>query len=514
MAHRLTTCTFCGVGCGIYQETLGGRITGAYPSMSHPTNAGRICVRGWHVHEVASSPDRLRRPLVRRGGELVETSWEEAFDVIAERLLAIRAAHGPDALAFLNVPRCSNEESYLLQKLARAVIGTHNVDHGTGVYTHNSIEVLLDMLGVPASTNPVADLDHSDVILVDGVDLGMQLPTIAGRVLRARLAGARLIVVDARRHRIAEHADPFLQVRPGTDVFLYGAMAKVIVDRGLLNLPFLKTRVGNLPAFLEAVAQYDLLGAAERCGVPAARWGLVITLLGTATLSTGSVQALRQEQSRRLLAFSSIGQGGYILFGLGVCLTSLGSPGESSAALAAAAFVGALFHTLNHGVFKSLLFLNAGSVLHATGTQDLNKLGGLMRHLPVTAVTALIASFAIAGVPSSAASPASGASSSRPSKAARSRAGCRCACWWRSSPARSRLRSSSSSSGRCSCRARATSWPPRTRATGLTRLSATSPACWGWRWAPWRWRVMASDKSEIQMTHFVRCSPKSRQIFG
>jgi len=142
-----------------------------------------------------------------------------------------------------------------------------------------------------------------------------------------------------------------------------------------------------------------LVPASARAEYPASAWGVVLALFGTATLFTGTVQALRQEQSKRLLAFSSIGQGGYILFGLGVCLVLLGSPHPAMAALAAAAFYGALFHTLNHGVFKSLLFLNAGSVLHATGTQDLNKLGGLMRFMPVTAVTALIASFAIAGVP-------------------------------------------------------------------------------------------------------------------
>ena len=136
-----------------------------------------------------------------------------------------------------------------------------------------------------------------------------------------------------------------------------------------------------------------------RADYPVARWGMVLAVLGTVTLFTGTVQALRQDHSKRLLAFSSIGQGGYILFGLGVCLTLLGSTNETLLALAALGFYGALFHTLNHGVFKSLLFLNAGSVLHATGTQDLNKLGGLMRHMPVTAVTALIASFAIAGVP-------------------------------------------------------------------------------------------------------------------
>src|SRR5512139_4148350 len=101
MAHTLTTCTFCGVGCGIYLETAGNQVTGAYPSMSHPTNAGRICVRGWHVHEVASSPDRLKSPLLKKDGRFQEVSWDEALQFIARRLAEIRDQHGPEALAFL-----------------------------------------------------------------------------------------------------------------------------------------------------------------------------------------------------------------------------------------------------------------------------------------------------------------------------------------------------------------------------------------------------------------------------
>ncbi len=270
MAHKLTTCTFCGVGCGLYLETTDNRnVAGVYPSMSHPTNEGKICVRGWHVHEVATSLDRLKQPLLRKNGQFEEVSWDEAIGFIAGRLRSIRDQYGPDALAFLNSPRCSNEETYLLQKLARAVVGTNNVDHGTGVYSNNSINVLLDMIGVPATTNSIGELASSEVIVVDGVDLGRQLPTIGGHVIRARLNGAKLIVIDARRHRVAESADHFLQLKPGSETLLYGAMAKVIVDRGLMNLPFIKAHCRDYEAFLDQVAGYDLLAGAAGCGLPA-----------------------------------------------------------------------------------------------------------------------------------------------------------------------------------------------------------------------------------------------------
>jgi hydrogenase-4 component B len=132
-----------------------------------------------------------------------------------------------------------------------------------------------------------------------------------------------------------------------------------------------------------------------------AMWGGVFAFLGTITLFFGTMQALKQEQSKRLLAFHSIGQIGYIVLGLGACLALLpagnGNPGLVG--LAVIGFYGALFHTVNHGLFKSLLFLNAGSMLYATGTQELNRLGGLMKLMPLTACTALVASFSIAGVP-------------------------------------------------------------------------------------------------------------------
>ena len=324
MAQKLTTCTFCGVGCGLYLETAGNRVVGVYPSMSHPTNAGRICVRGWNVHEVASSPDRLKTPLLRKNGQFQEVSWDEALGFIATRLKEIRAQHGPDALAFLNSPRCSNEEAYLLQKLARAVIGTNNVDHGTGVYCNNSINVLLDMIGVPATTNSIDELARSEVILVDGVDLARQLPTVGGVVIRAKLKGAKLAVIDARRHRVAESADFFLQLKPGTEALLYGAMAKVIVDRGLMNAAFIQAHCREYEAFLARVRDYDLLAAAEGCGVPAERIEAVAlayararsaAILYSTGIETRGVETVQARVNLALLT-GQIGREGAGLFAL------------------------------------------------------------------------------------------------------------------------------------------------------------------------------------------------------
>ncbi|RPJ52048.1 MAG: peroxiredoxin family protein [Acidobacteria bacterium] len=163
----------------------------------------------------------------------------------------------------------------------------------------------------------------------------------------------------------------------------------------LLSGVMIKTGVyGLLRCFLWLVTPAAL------ASYPAGAWGLIIAVLGTATLFFGTIQALKQEESKRLLAFHSIGQVGYILLGLGACLALLSAgASDTSRALAAMGLAGALFHTINHGLFKSLLFLNAGSILYATGTQNLNRVGGLMKYMPVTGAMTLIASFSIAGVP-------------------------------------------------------------------------------------------------------------------
>lgn len=124
-----STCVYCGTGCGVLLEVMDGRLVGTLPQKDHPVSRGALCIKGWSVHEFVHSPKRLARPMVRRNGELEETDWETAIEAAARGLATARDGHGPDAVGFFASARCTNEENYLLQKFARAVIGTNNVDH-------------------------------------------------------------------------------------------------------------------------------------------------------------------------------------------------------------------------------------------------------------------------------------------------------------------------------------------------------------------------------------------------
>ncbi len=124
-----TTCPYCGCGCEMLLETVDGRITQTLPSKTNPMNQGKLCIKGWNVHEFVQSPERLTKPLLKKDGVLQEVSWEEALDFTASRLQDIKAKYGGDSMAFLSSAKCSNEENYLFQKFCRVGFGTNNVDH-------------------------------------------------------------------------------------------------------------------------------------------------------------------------------------------------------------------------------------------------------------------------------------------------------------------------------------------------------------------------------------------------
>lgn len=178
-----SVCPYCGCGCGLVLPVTNGRLGRPMPDASHPLSEGRLCIKGWAAHEHVQSPDRLVRPLVRRDGTLYETSWEGALPYVAMRLREIRDRHGPQAVGFLSSAKCTNEENYLLQKLARAVFGTNNVDHCARLCHSPSVAGLVTALGSGAMTNSAPEIEESDCILITGTNTSENHPLLSTRVL-------------------------------------------------------------------------------------------------------------------------------------------------------------------------------------------------------------------------------------------------------------------------------------------------------------------------------------------
>jgi len=124
-----TVCPYCGTGCGMLLEVSGGRLSGVLPQKDHPVSRGTLCVKGWTAHEFVHSPGRLTRPLVRKDGKSKSASMEEALALVAGKLREAVETHGPDAVAFVCSAKCTNEENYLVNRIARASVGTNNIDH-------------------------------------------------------------------------------------------------------------------------------------------------------------------------------------------------------------------------------------------------------------------------------------------------------------------------------------------------------------------------------------------------
>ena len=286
MKKILTTCPYCGTGCMLYLVRDGGRLVGVEPSATHPISRGGLCVKGWNAYAFVHHPDRLTTPLVRRDGELRPASWDEALGRVVERLRDIQRRHGADAVMFASSAKATNEENYLLMKLARAGFGTNNIDHCARLCHSSTVVGLAETFGSGAMTNSVACVDQADLIFVIGSNTTEQHPLIGSRILNATRRGARLIVADNRRIRLARHADLHLRHRNGSDVALLNGMMHVIIAEGLADYDFIETRCENYPALAEAMTDWPPDRAADITGLPAA------DIVAAARLFAGAERAM------------------------------------------------------------------------------------------------------------------------------------------------------------------------------------------------------------------------------
>ncbi len=262
-----STCPYCGVGCGVTLGVRGEEVVSVRGTRDHPVNHGELCVKGRYGFEFINHPERLTSPLVKKNGAFEEVSWDEALDLVADKLSGYREQDGADSLAGISSARCTNEENYLFQKLFR-MAGTNNVDHCARLCHAPTVAGLATAFGSGAMTNSIADIEEAAAFFIIGSNTTETHPVIGYRVRRARKKGAALIVADPRSIPLAEQADVHLQLLPGTNSALLLAMAKVIVQEKLYDDAFVADRCEEFDEYIEALESVCLDELADITAVP------------------------------------------------------------------------------------------------------------------------------------------------------------------------------------------------------------------------------------------------------
>ncbi|HOI69598.1 MAG TPA: formate dehydrogenase subunit alpha [Methanothrix sp.] len=261
-----TVCPYCGAGCGFFVSVERGKAVGMEYMPGHPVSEGALCSKGNAALEFLRHQDRLTTPLRRRGEGFARISWEEALGLIARGLGDVIRRDGPGGVAFLASSKCTNEENYLIEKLAR-LLGTPHVDNCARLCHAPSVVGLNRTLGAAGMTNPIPDIASSRCIFIIGSNLAENHPVIARWVHRAHDDGAVVIVADPRETHTSWVADLFLQLTPGTDVALLSGMAHVIIKEGLIDGDYIARNTSGFEALRESVKDSSPERISEITGV-------------------------------------------------------------------------------------------------------------------------------------------------------------------------------------------------------------------------------------------------------
>ncbi len=262
-----STCGYCGVGCQVEVGTRAGRVVRIDGVTDAAVNRGHLCAKGRYAHAWQASPDRLTRPLLRRGDVFEPVSWESALKFLSERLDAIHREHGADALAALTSSRSTNEAAYLLQKLFRLRFGTNHVDCCARVCHSSTADALRACFGTGAASASYADIEEARAIVVAGANPTEAHPVLGARILQQTRRGARLFVIDPRGIELCSLAAHHLPLRPGTNVALLNAIAKLWIEEQGFDAAFVEERCEGLAELARFLASVSLEETAATCGL-------------------------------------------------------------------------------------------------------------------------------------------------------------------------------------------------------------------------------------------------------
>nr|WP_278426859.1 formate dehydrogenase subunit alpha [Pantoea dispersa] len=278
-----TVCTYCGVGCSFEVWTRDRHILKIQPVADAPVNGISTCVKGKFGWDFVNSPNRLTTPLIRENGQFRPASWEEALQRVADGLRAVARQHGGNAIGFIGSSKASNEEAYLTQKIARLIFGTNNVDNSSRYCQNPATEGLFRTVGYGGDAGTLRDLQQTDLIITVGSNLAENHPVFASHIKQShKHRGQKLLVVDPRRHEMAERADCYLRIRPGTDMVWASAMARYMFDHGYADEAFLRERVNQVAEYRASLAPFTLEMASEVTGLSVAQLTEAAEMIGNA----------------------------------------------------------------------------------------------------------------------------------------------------------------------------------------------------------------------------------------
>ncbi|MBP7239991.1 MAG: formate dehydrogenase subunit alpha, partial [Saprospiraceae bacterium] len=252
-----TVCTYCGVGCNLEVAVVNKKVKSIQAPYDAEVNQGHTCLKGRFAFSFYNHPDRLRTPLIRKDGELVPATWDEAYEYIANKLTTIKNDFGPDYIAGISSARCTNEENYLMQKFIRAVIGTNNIDSCARVCHSPTALGMQRTFGTGAATNSVDDIKDTDLIMVIGANPTDAHPVTGAKLKQFAMKGTA-IVIDPRRTEIARYAKYHLQLRPGTNVAMLNMLLYFIIKEGLDDKAFIEGRTEGYEDFKKHILGLDI----------------------------------------------------------------------------------------------------------------------------------------------------------------------------------------------------------------------------------------------------------------
>ncbi|MBH0228893.1 formate dehydrogenase subunit alpha [Halobacillus yeomjeoni] len=267
---KKTVCTYCGVGCSFDVWTKGRKILKVEPHPHSPANGISTCVKGKFGWDYVNSEERLTKPLIRREDHFEEVDWDEAISYVAQRFSEIKKEKGSDHLAFISSSKATNEESYLMQKLSRQVIGTNNVDNCSRYCQAPATMGLFRTVGYGGDSGSISDIAEAKLVLTVGSNTAESHPVLASKIKRSqKLFGHKLYVFDLRKHEMAKRADRFFQPKPGTDLVWLSAITKYILDQGWHDQTFLQEWVNGLEDYRSSLEPFTLEYASDMTGISA-----------------------------------------------------------------------------------------------------------------------------------------------------------------------------------------------------------------------------------------------------